>query len=817
MKKLLFVAGLFATLFAVAQPLTVEKIMSDPRWMGTSPSNAFWSNDNKTVFFSWNPQKNIADSLYSYTVGGSAPQKANPWDVVKINAINNAVYNTAGTQMVYVYRGDLYWVDIKTNKTLRITQTEEFESSPKFIVNDEWIAYNKNQNLFGWNTKTGITLQLTNITRGAETVVAAAFAGARGGAGFGGGGGGNFQRPPATGTSNASALTQDGWLQQQQLAMFQVLKERKDKREKRDAFNKTAPKFNDTIKTIGIGDKIMQGLQISPDARFVTYRLFQAPTAAGKSTIVPDYVTETGYTTDIPARTKVGNPLGKFDFYVWDKQRDTLMLIALDSIPGITDLPDYAKDYPKRYEGKKAPMRGVSINGPYWNDAGNFAIVDIRSQDNKDRWIMQLDAATGKLKLLDRQRDNAWIGGPGISAFAPKLGWINNTSFYFQSEATGYSHLYTYDINTNTKKALTSGNYEVQELTLSKNKQYWYLLTNETHPGKQHWYRMKVDGTAKDRITSMEGGYEVSMSPDEKWIAYRYSYINKPWELFIQENAPGKKPQQVTNMAMSDEFKGYAWKEAKVVGIPARDGATIYARIYEPAADKKNGAAVFFVHGAGYLQNVHYWWSSYFREYMFNNLLADKGYTVIDIDYRASSGYGRDWRTGIYRHMGGKDLTDHVDAADYLVKNYGVDPARIGLYGGSYGGFITLMALFTTPDVFKAGAALRPVTDWAHYNHGYTANILNEPVNDSIAYAKSSPINFANGLKNNLLICHGMVDVNVHFQDVVRLSQKLIELGKDNWELAVYPVEDHGFVEPSSWTDEYKRILKLFDSKLLSK
>ncbi|MBR2648731.1 MAG: S9 family peptidase [Sediminibacterium sp.] len=811
MKKILLAITLLVVVTTHAQ-LTVEKIMADTRWMGTSPSNVFWSSDNKTVFFNWNPQKNISDSLYNYTVGATAPQKANPWDIAKINAINNGVYNVAGTQMAYVFRGDLYWVDIKTNKTLRITQTEEFESSPKFIMNDEWIAYSKNNNLFGWHTKTGITLQLTNITRSAETVAATAFAGGRGGSG------GNFQRPPgaptAGGANTASTQTQDGWLQQQQLSIFQVLKERKDKREKRDAFNKTAPKYNDTLRTIGIGEKILQGLQISPDARFITYRLFQPPSTSGKNTIVPDYVTESGYTTDIPGRTKVGNPLGKSDFYVWDKQKDTLILVTVDSVPGITDLPDYAKDYPKKYEGKKAPVRGVNINGPYWNDAGTFAIVDIRSQDNKDRWIMQLDAASGKLILLDRQRDNAWIGGPGVGAFGAKIGWINNTSFYFQSEATGYSHLYVYDINTNTKKALTSGNYEVQDLALSKNKQYWYLLTNETHPGKQHWYRMKLDGSAKERITSMDGGYEVSMSGDEKWIAYRYSYINKPWELYIQENAPGKKPQQVTTMAMSEEFKAYPWKEAKVVGIPARDGATIYARIYEPAADKKNGAAVFFVHGAGYLQNVHYWWSSYFREYMFNNLLADKGYTVVDIDYRASSGYGRDWRTGIYRHMGGKDLTDHVDAADYLVKNYGIDPARIGLYGGSYGGFITLMALFTTPDVFKAGAALRPVTDWAHYNHGYTANILNEPVNDSIAYAKSSPINFAGGLKNYLLMCHGMVDVNVHFQDVVRLSQKLIELGKDNWELAVYPVEDHGFVEPSSWTDEYKRILKLFDERL---
>jgi dipeptidyl aminopeptidase/acylaminoacyl peptidase len=124
------------------------------------------------------------------------------------------------------------------------------------------------------------------------------------------------------------------------------------------------------------------------------------------------------------------------------------------------------------------------------------------------------------------------------------------------------------------------------------------------------------------------------------------------------------------------------------------------------------------------------------------------------------------------------------------------------------------MAMFNTPDVFQSGAALRPVTDWAAYNHGYTSNILNEPQTDSIAYQRSSPINFAEGLKGNLLICHGMVDVNVHYQDVVRLSQRLIELRKENWEVAAYPVEDHGFTEPTSWADEYKRIFKLFERTL---
>ena len=811
MKHTLLFTGLMLVCLSSFAQLTVEKIMRDPKWIGTSPSNVFWSADSKKIYFSWNPDKKISDSTYVYTIGANgAPVPASLQEVQLAQAQNNAVFNEARTKMLYALRGDLYMVDITSGKTTRITQTQEQEFAPRFILNDEWVVYNRNQNLFAWHTQNGSTLQLTNISRGTETAVTAMPLSGRGAAQLGG------ARNVAPAIA-ALVQSQEQWLRDQQLDLFTVLKERKEKRDARTEFLR-ANRDTDTLKLIGIGEKQLQNLQISPDGRFVTYRLYQAPTNS-KSTIVPDYVTESGFTTDIPARTKVGAPLGRYEFYVFDKTKDKLMMLVVDSaaIPGIMDQPDYVKDYPKQFGNRRAPIRGVIINGPYWNASGTAAIVDIRSQDNKDRWIMQLDAENAKLKLIDRQRDEAWIGGPGISAFGATLGWINNAQFYFQSEATGYSHLYVYDMTSGRKTALTEGKYEVQSVSLSNNKQHFYLLTNEEHPGKLNWYRINKDGSGKEKITNMTGGYEVSMSPDEKWIAYRYSYSNKPWELFVQENAAGKTTAQITNKAVTDEFKAYPWRDPKMITIPARDGQQIYARLYEPTKAKNNKAAVIFVHGAGYLQNVHYWWSSYFREYMFHNLLADQGYTVIDIDYRASSGYGRDWRTGIYRHMGGKDLDDHVDAAKFLTKNYGVDAGKIGIYGGSYGGFITLMGLFTTPDVFKAGAALRPVTDWAHYNHGYTSNILNEPVNDSIAYAKSSPINFANGLKNHLLICHGMVDVNVHFQDVVRLSQKLIELGKDNWELAVYPMEDHGFVEPSSWTDEYKRILKLFNERLLRK
>jgi dipeptidyl aminopeptidase/acylaminoacyl peptidase len=147
----------------------------------------------------------------------------------------------------------------------------------------------------------------------------------------------------------------------------------------------------------------------------------------------------------------------------------------------------------------------------------------------------------------------------------------------------------------------------------------------------------------------------------------------------------------------------------------------------------------------------------------------------------------------------------------------GIPGERIGIYGGSYGGFMTLMALFNSPKDFGAGAALRSVTDWAHYNHGYTARILNQPQQDSLSYRRSSPIFFAEKLEDPLLMAHGMVDTNVHFQDIVRLTERFIELGKTGWELAVYPVEDHGFVRPSSWSDEYRRIFDLFETNLSGK
>jgi dipeptidyl aminopeptidase/acylaminoacyl peptidase len=447
-----------------------------------------------------------------------------------------------------------------------------------------------------------------------------------------------------------------------------------------------------------------------------------------------------------------------------------------------------------------------------------LALCDIRSADNKDRWIVLVDLEKLTIKELNHQHDDAWIGGPGISSWNEEvavLDWLEDgKSFYFQSEETGYSHLYSFDIETGTKKAISSGNFEIHQVQLSKDKKRFFITANKTHPGNRDFYHLDAKSLAWTTILNVDGFHDVQVSPDEKSLLIRYSNSNTPWELYLASNSPNTKMMQLTH-STSSKFQSYSWRKPPVIQFKASDGVAVAARIYDPKAEIKNGAAVLFVHGAGYLQNAHNYWSNYYREYMFHNLLCDLGYTVLDVDYRASEGYGRDYRTAIYRFMGGRDLEDFIDAKDFLVKQHGIDSDRVGIYGGSYGGFISLMGLLTKPNEFNCAAALRSVTDWAHYNHEYTSNILNYPETDPDAYRKSSPIYFAENLSKPLIMLHGMVDDNVQFQDVVRLSQRFIELGKKDWDLAVYPVEAHGFREASSWYDEYRRIFELFEKNLI--
>jgi dipeptidyl aminopeptidase/acylaminoacyl peptidase len=753
--------------------------MSDSKWIGTSPSEPFWNVEGTKLFFKWNPEKAPSDSLYYITKENHTPVKASVAQKQNVVSASSAVYNVERTAYVYENNGDIFYHEIKPGKTVRITQTVAYENNPQFSFNGKEIVYARDNNLYSWNIRDGETKQLTDVVN--EPV-----------------------------KKNEKGTPENEWLSKEQVQYMEVLRERIN--EKRLAHIYDSSTATETVKKINIGNEAIRDLSISPDGEFISYRLYNAPPTKSP-TIVPNYITKSGFTTEIHGREKVGEPQGTNRFFIYDSEEDSLYEIQTNSIEGIRDLPEFLKDYPSELKErqKENTPRKVNFTSAQWSPRGSHLVLDIRSQDHKDRWLMLWDAETNQLKLLDRQHDSAWIGGPGIW----NTGWIDENNYWYQSEVTGFSHLYSVNVLTGKKKAYTSGNYEVLDAQLSNDKKYFYISTNEIEPAQHQYYRLRIADSKTEKITTMEGGNEVTISPDEKDIAILYSFTNKPPELYLQENKPGTRPEQITNKAESSAFKSYKWRDSEIITFAARDGAMVHGRVYKPAHPDPHKPAVIFVHGAGYLQNIDKWWSDYyFREFMFNNLLADHGYYVMDVDYRGSAGYGRDWRTAIYRNMGGKDLTDNIDAAKYLVKTFGVDSNRIGIYGGSYGGFMTLMAMFKTPGVFAAGAAIRSVSDWANYNNGYTSEILNTPYEDSLAYKRSSPIYYVSGLKGHLLMCHGMVDQNVHFQDIVKVTERLIELGKDNWQLAPYPMENHEFEDPSSWTDEYKRIFKLFEEVL---
>lgn len=755
--------------------------MQDPKtWVGALPSDPFWSEDSKIIYFKWNPEAYTSDSLYKVQVVPiGKPVKVSVEEREMIPA--KGEFSRDYSRKLFAKNGDIFWFDVHGNKLHQLTNTLGLESEPQFTRDVNRITYTSDNNLFSLNITNGQLVQLTDFRLGTN-------------------------KPPA------GKSKEDQWLQKNELSLIKTLQERKNKHDEKEKCKKQNEP--ERPKAFYLDENVVSNIALSPDEKFITFILRKGK--AVRDTYVMNYITESSYTEKMKSRPKVGFDYVEQTLGIYNLDKDTIYFASTDKLPGVDVPAAYKAEYEK---ADKPKNKNVMAYAPRWSDDGKHLVSVFRSFDNKDRWIARIDLETGQVESIDHQHDEAWIGGPGIGWLfsSGSFGWMpDNKNVWFQSEASGHSHLYVTDITTKNKKALTSGKYEIDNVRMSRDKKFWYFEANIDHPGDRQLFYMPLWGGKIEKITTQTGKNSTHLSPDEKKIAIIYSSSNKPWELYVMDNPVKTKNSSLKQLTYSTtkDFNGYPWRKPEVISFKARDSADVYARLYTPDENKKNGAAVVFVHGAGYLQNAHFWWSSYFREYMFNNLLADKGYTVLDIDYRGSAGYGRDFRTANYRHMGSKDLTDHIDAASYLVGNYNIDEKKIGIYGGSYGGFITLMALFTYPDVYAAGAALRSVTDWSHYNHPYTSSILNTPAEDSLAFRRSSPIYYAEGLKGALLMCHGMIDTNVHFQDIVRLSQRLIELGKSNWELAVYPMEDHAFTEPSSWTDEYKRVLKLFEQNL---
>ncbi len=771
-----------APLIAPTAPLTIEQAMANPDWIGPPVERAWWSWDGREAQLQLKREGASIRDTWRQPVAGGVLRKVADAERGALDAAD-PVYDAQRRRMAFVRNGDVFLRDLSSGALVQLTRTAAAESQPRFAA-DGGVIWRTGNDWFKWNAGTGAA-QVVSLK--AEKDPAAA------------------PKPDA--------------LREQQLRTLDTLRRDKEQRDAQREQEETWRKADPT-RAPGpayLGDKVeIVDSSLSPDGRHLLVVTKEKGADAGREGKMPTYVTESGHEEFEEVRTRVGrnDPL-PHTLWLVDAATGSVRELRPDPLPGIGVDPLAQL---RRAAGKD-PLKGlrpVQVNsqraGPSvrWSDDGRSVAVMLRAVDNKDRWIAAVDLDKAVLQPRHRLTDPAWINW-NFNDF----GWLpDNRTLWFLSEESGWSQLYT-QAGAERPRQRTSGQWEASSPEVAADGNGFLFLCNRTWPGDYEVCALDLASNQVREVTALDGVEDFSLSPDGRQLLVRYSDSYLPPQLAVVPFEGGQA--RVLTDTRSAAFKARDWVRPEYVQVPSKHGAgTVWGKFYGPK-DYEPGRTypvAMFVHGAGYLQNVAARYPNYFREQMFHHLLVERGYVVLDLDYRGSEGYGRDWRTAIYRQMGHPELEDYLDGLDWVVAHHQGDRDHAGIYGGSYGGFMTFMALFRSPGTFKAGAALRPVVDWTQYNHEYTSNILNTPELDPEAYKKSSPIEYVEGLQDDLLIAHGMIDDNVFFRDSVVLTQRLIELRKDNWEIAPYPLERHGFTRADSWLDEYKRILRLFERTL---
>ena len=776
--------------------LTLEKIMADPDWMGPPVRDAYWSADGRAVYYSLKRVGSPIVDLHRIDAAGAKDEVIDA--AAMSNADGPALYDRAGKRAAFLRHRDVFVRDLNSGRLTQITRSPQAKSGLRFSADGKLLSFRADNEWFVHDFTDGVTA-LAAIVKAEK----------------------DPNSPPADD------------LREMQLRTFSTLKKLHEEAEAERKHDEAMQKADSTrgVQPFYLGDEAaVVDTELSPDARWLLVVTQLKSHVKGREGQLTRYVTESGYEEFEKERLRVGrNPPAAQSLMLLNLADHTIHALSLEKLPGIYDDPlravreENAKAHPPAAPAGatlEKKMRGIRVvdddpdsipAGIEWSgDSGALGVM-IYSIDHKDRWLVSVDLGAAALVMQQRMTDPAWID----HSFN-EFGWLNdNRTLWYESEESGYAHLYAKPINGEAR-ALTHGQFEVSSPQLSEDGRWFYVLSNQVAPYSYDVYRVPSGGGALQRLTKLEGVEKADVDRGGKQLLVTYSTPYMRAQIGVTKADGSGAVHQLTDTS-SAEYKSMSWIQPEIIKVPSTHfNGAIYAKLYRDKASAASGKrpAVLFVHGAGYLQDVHLHYSYYFREQMFNNLLAHQGYVVLDMDYRASAGYGRDWRTAIYRQMGHPELEDMLDGKKWLVEHENADPKRFGVYGGSYGGFMTLMALFRAPGEFAAGAALRPVTDWMQYDHDYTSGILNEPQVDPIAYERSSPIEFAAGLQDALLIAHGVIDDNVLFEDSMRLYERLIELHKDNFSISPYPLDRHGFTNADSWLDEYKRIYRLFEANL---
>ncbi len=564
------------------------------------------------------------------------------------------------------------------------------------------------------------------------------------------------------------------------------------------------------------------GESFSPDGRMVSY-------VRGNNLYIADIATQREHALTKDGGAKVLNGRldwvyqeelygrGSFGAYWWSPDSTKLAYLRLDENPvyefTVVDHIPYHQNvevtpYPKAGDPNPLVQLGVvnAAGGPTrWVDIYKYQPSDllivrvtwtpdgkkvVYQAQNREQTFLDLnfaDPGDGKSNTIVHETSKAWVG------INDNPNFLKDGSFLWQSERSGWDHFYHYSADGKLLQQITDGRWEVSSFEgLDEDKGFLYFTGTEHSPIAPQAYRVKLDGTGLTRVTTGEGSHRVAVSPNSNLFIDNWSDVNTPAQTRLYD-ADGKLVRVIDENKV-DALKQYKLGRVEFVQVKTRDGFAMEAMMIKPPdfdANKKY-PVLEYTYSGPHAPQVRNGWGS--ATYMWHQMLAEKGYIIWICDNRTASGKGLESTWPVYKNFGELELRDLEDGIAWLKSQPYVDGSRIGIWGWSYGGFMTSYAL-THSQSFQLGIAGGTVTDWRNYDTIYTERYMGTPQNNPEGYKRSSPVNAAKDLHGKLLLIHGAIDDNVHMQNTVQFVYELQKAGKQ-FQLMIYPKSRHGVTDP---------------------
>jgi dipeptidyl-peptidase-4 len=422
-----------------------------------------------------------------------------------------------------------------------------------------------------------------------------------------------------------------------------------------------------------------------------------------------------------------------------------------------------------------------------WTNDANILSAQLlnRHQDNLD--LLFIDGTTGNAKVVLNEKDKAYVD------VTDNLTFLKDNSFIWTSEKDGYNHIYLYDKTGKLKNQVTKGNWEVTAYYGfdEKTKTVFYQSV-ENGSIVRDVYRIGLDGKNKVKLSHKAGTNSATFSPNFQYFINTYSSVSQPTVYTLNTAKDGKQIQSIVdNKALAEKIKKYDLPAKEFFELTTEKGHKLNAWMIKPKdfdASKKYPVFMFQYSGPGSQEVANNWLDTNDMWFM---MLAQQGYIVACVDGRGTGFKGAAFKKCTQKELGKYEVEDQIDAAKVIGNYPYVDKARIGIFGWSYGGFMSSNCLFKGAEVFKMAIAVAPVTNWRFYDSIYTERYMQTPQENASGYDDNSPINHVSKLKGKFLLIHGTADDNVHVQNTMQMIEALVQANKQ-FDWAIYPDKNHG-------------------------